>query len=103
VLQKLNVSVLLYMIQITRTSSIFPKYIPGQGCHSTQSVCQNMDYIGSWPHLQSLDLPDIDHRKVMLLIEQDVSDALVPLDGRRRSRGSPYAKYIMLVSTWYDQ
>jgi len=36
---------LLYLMQMTRTSSVFQKYIPGQGYHSTLSVCQNMDIL----------------------------------------------------------
>jgi hypothetical protein len=49
-----------------------------------------------WPHLQGLELPDMDHRKVMLLIGQDVPDALVPLDVRRGPKGSPYATKTLL-------
>ena len=47
-----------------------------------------------WPHLQGLDIPEVDAAEVCLLIGQDVPDALVPLDVRKGSVGEPYATQI---------
>ena len=54
------------------------------------------DDVNRWPHLHGLDLPHCDNRNVMLLIGQDVPDALVPIDVRKGDKGAPYATRTLL-------
>ena len=45
----------------------------------------------AWPHLSNLEVPIVDRSRVLLLIGQDVPDALVPIDVMKGPSGSPYA------------
>ena len=56
----------------------------------------NQNDLQIWPHLQDLNMPHIDEKKVMLLIGQDVPDVLVPIEVRSGPKGSPYATRSLL-------
>ena len=47
--------------------------------------------LSKWPHLRDLDIPEADVAGVDLLIGQDNSDLLVPLEIRAGAKGEPYA------------
>ena len=49
------------------------------------------DDVKRWAHLRDLNLPQIDERKVMLLIGGDCPDAFWVLDERRGASNEPYA------------
>ena len=52
--------------------------------------------LNKWKHLEDVKFPEIDARKVDLLIGQDVPDALIPIDLRRGKPGDPYATKTIL-------
>ena len=72
--------------------------------YSRPSLLGNLDnlcepeYLSKWSHLQNIDLPQIDAKKVTLLIGQDNSEALAPTDPMKGVRGAPYA--IKTVLGW---
>lgn len=54
------------------------------------------DDVKRWSHLSDIDLPQIDRRKVMLLIGGDCPDAFWVLDERRGTGNEPYAVKFLL-------
>lgn len=47
--------------------------------------------IASWPHLNGIDLPDLDDKEVTILIGSDYPEAHWVLEHRRGAKGQPYA------------
>ena len=50
-----------------------------------------LDDVAKWPHLRDIPLPNLQGLKVMLLIGQDVPEAMICYETRQGSRGAPYA------------
>lgn len=52
--------------------------------------------IQRWRHLRDISLPQVDTKKVMLLIGQDYPEALLPREIRKGEKGEPYATRTLL-------
>jgi len=57
---------------------------------SMSNVAVSSD-VEQWPHLCDLELPDVSDLKIMMLIGQDVPEALMCLELRQGPKGGPYA------------
>ena len=57
---------------------------------SMSNVAVSSD-VEQWPHLRDLELPDVSDLKIMMLIGQDVPEALMCLELRHGPKGGPYA------------
>ena len=58
--------------------------------------CVDKAILAKWKHLQGIPIGSEGENKVTLLIEQDVPEALVPIDVRRGKPGEPYATKTLL-------
>ena len=57
---------------------------------SMQNVAASDD-VAKWPHLRDIQLPNLEGQKVMLLIGQDVPEAMICHETRQGAKGAPYA------------
>ena len=56
---------------------------------SSQNVATGDD-VKAWPHLHDIELPNIDGLNIMLLIGQDIPEAMLCYETRQGPKGSPY-------------
>ena len=50
-----------------------------------------IDDVAKWAHLRDIQLPNLEGLKVMLLIGQDVPEAMICYETRQGSSSAPYA------------
>jgi hypothetical protein len=65
--------------------------------HVPLETLATRENVSNWSHLKDLNLPSIDcSPRVMLLIGQDVLEALLPIQVRKGQAGEPYATKTLL-------
>ncbi|XP_064647481.1 uncharacterized protein LOC135500165 [Lineus longissimus] len=78
-----------------------PSVVARPDLHISPTIMTSQD-LDKYSHLEKLEFPVIEPRKVQLLIGQDVPEALMPVDIRRGARGEPYATKTALGWTLND-